>query len=196
MRIGIDFDNTIICYDSVFRTVAVERGLVPLSIGEGKNTIRDYLRSEDRENDWTELQGIVYGSRIDLATPYEGALEFLKFCRETGISCYIISHKTRFPYAGKKVDLHKAASGWILRNKIPFDFYFEPEKELKVAKIVEKNCDIFIDDLPEFLNLKGFPEKTAKILFDPHGRHAGQHGHFEHVSSWSLIQEKVAAWNL
>jgi hypothetical protein len=29
MRIGLDFDNTIICYDAVFASAAVERGLLP-----------------------------------------------------------------------------------------------------------------------------------------------------------------------
>ena len=29
MRIGIDFDNTIACYDGVFHQAALERGLIP-----------------------------------------------------------------------------------------------------------------------------------------------------------------------
>jgi len=29
MRIGVDFDNTVICYDKVFHAAAVEKGLIP-----------------------------------------------------------------------------------------------------------------------------------------------------------------------
>jgi hypothetical protein len=29
MRIGLDFDNTIACYDGVFHAAALERGLIP-----------------------------------------------------------------------------------------------------------------------------------------------------------------------
>ena len=29
MLIGVDFDNTIVCYDGLFHRVAVEQGLIP-----------------------------------------------------------------------------------------------------------------------------------------------------------------------
>ena len=29
MRIGVDFDNTLVCYDGVFHRAALERGLIP-----------------------------------------------------------------------------------------------------------------------------------------------------------------------
>jgi hypothetical protein len=44
VRIGIDFDNTIICYDTVFAAVARQRGLVPEGWDGLKSEVRDYLR--------------------------------------------------------------------------------------------------------------------------------------------------------
>jgi hypothetical protein len=43
--IGIDFDNTIVCYDEVFGRVAVEQGLVPPHAATSKTAIRDHLRA-------------------------------------------------------------------------------------------------------------------------------------------------------
>src|SRR6266404_4116929 len=65
MRIGIDFDNTIACYDGVFHAAALERGLIPADIGRDKNSVRDHLNGAGRNDDFTELQGYVYGGRMD-----------------------------------------------------------------------------------------------------------------------------------
>ena len=70
MVLGIDFDNTIVRYDELFHGVAVERGLIPASLPVRKNDVRDFLRQQDRERDWTELQGYVYGPRMAGARPF------------------------------------------------------------------------------------------------------------------------------
>ena len=67
MRIGIDFDNTIVCYDDVFHKAASLQGLIPEGLPSSKNSVRDYLRKIGKEENWTRLQGTVYGSRMDLA---------------------------------------------------------------------------------------------------------------------------------
>ena len=41
MRIGLDFDNTIVTYDSLFHKVATEQGLVPASLPVSKLAVRD-----------------------------------------------------------------------------------------------------------------------------------------------------------
>ena len=61
MRIGVDFDNTIANYDGVFHKAALERGLIPASLGSGKTDVRDYLNGSGRKDEFTELQGYVYG---------------------------------------------------------------------------------------------------------------------------------------
>ena len=56
MRIGVDFDNTIACYDGVFHAAALERGLIPASVATDKTSVRDYLRALGRDAAFTELQ--------------------------------------------------------------------------------------------------------------------------------------------
>ena len=40
MRVGIDFDNTIVNYDGVFHSVAITEGLIPPHIGNKKVMFR------------------------------------------------------------------------------------------------------------------------------------------------------------
>ena len=176
MRIGVDFDNTIVCYDELFRTVARERGLVPRDIPASKGAVRDHLRRSGREELWTELQGCVYGARMAEARPFPGAIEFLRRCRREHIPLWIISHRTRYPYLGEQHDLHQAARRWMDLQGFgdpggiglaPDHVYLELTKQDKLARIAEVGCTHFIDDLPEFLAEPGFPAGVEKILFDP-----------------------------
>lgn len=170
LHIGIDFDNTIVCYDDVFFRAALEKKLIPDTLSQSKTQIRDYFRAQQREDEWTELQGYVYGARMDLARPFPGVEPFFHSCRKEGIKLSIISHKTRHPYLGPKYDLHAAAKKWL--EKQPFFHseitpFFELTLPEKLERIEKEQCDFFIDDLPELLNEAQFPAKVAKILFDP-----------------------------
>ena len=100
MLIGLDFDNTIVCYDAVFHRLAVERGLIPARPPGDEEASAITCASIGREDDWTELQGIAYGPRIVEAEPFPGVHGFLARCRSRGVRVAIISHKTRHPYRG------------------------------------------------------------------------------------------------
>lgn len=175
MHIGLDFDNTIVSYDALFYKVASEGGWITPDVPISKVGVRDHLRSIGQEMVWTEMQGYVYGARMDEATAYPGVLESLFWARENGIKVSIISHKTRYPFLGKQYDLHVAARSWIDRHLVdaqgplvaPELVYFEPTKEAKLKRIEISNCTIYVDDLPEILLATGFPSFTAQILFDP-----------------------------
>ncbi len=189
--IGVDFDNTIICYDNVFNSVGIEKGLIPESLPVGKGYVRDYLRANGREAEWVWLQGYVYGTRLSEASLYEGVREFFHYCRLTNIDCYIISHKTVFPYSGEKYNLHKAAKKWIEDWLLDVTVFFEISKEDKVKRISEVGCTVFVDDLPEFLSLEGFPERTVKILFDPSKENKHHGSTFQYATCWDDILMKV-----
>jgi len=192
MRIGIDFDNTVICYDAVFHETACEMGLIPSDFPRGKERIRNHLRERGEEDRWTELQGFVYGVRIERAEPFDGVLDYLGYCRSSGIPVCIISHKTRHPYRGPRYDLHRSALAWLeLRGFFDAgltrdDVFLELTKEEKLARIAAQACTHFIDDLPEFLGEAAFPGTTVPILFDPHGVHAGG-APFHRAGSWREI---------
>jgi hypothetical protein len=168
MKIGIDFDNTIVNYTGVFFDVAVQFDLIPSNIDRSKSTVRNYLRDNNLEQEWTKLQGNIYGSKMELAKPYEGVIEFIKICQENNIEIFIISHKSKHPYLGPKYNLHKAAKDWLEQNTVlkKISPYFEITLERKLKKIEALNCDYFIDDLPELLTESDFPKKVKKILFD------------------------------
>ena len=142
MRIGIDFDNTIVCYDKIFHKVAAESGLIAPDIPPGKKSVRDYLRKIGKEDEWTSLQGLVYGTKMDAAEVFEGVFEFLHWCRQNGIGVSIISHKTKHPYVGPKYNLHTAALQWMEAqgffesDKLGFTrarIFFELTKAIKLS---------------------------------------------------------------
>jgi hypothetical protein len=195
MILGLDFDNTLISYDELFYQVALDKGLIHSDLSKTKNTVRDYLRQVDKEDDWTLLQGEVYGGRIQEAIAFEGMQEALKKIAIQGEMMFLISHKTRTPYMGQQYDLHQAAMGW-LQSHFFFDLeglgwqknqvFFELTKEEKVKRIVQLGCTHYIDDLPEILEM--LPDTVQKILFAPH-KVGAIPKEWRRLDEWSLLPE-------
>jgi hypothetical protein len=190
--LGIDFDNTLVSYDGVFHRAALDQGLITAEVGCGKDEVRGFLRAAGREDDWTALQGEVYGARMDLASLYDGALEAMGKLKAAGVVIRIISHKTKFPFKGPRYDLHEAARGFLAARAIaggtdallaPSDVFFELTIEEKLKRIASENCTVFIDDLPEILNHPAFPSGVRPVLFDPSDAHGAQ-GRLERLQSW------------
>ncbi len=192
MHVGVDFDNTIVSYDELFWKLARERDLVPEDVPVSKQEVRDHLRATGREDEWTELQGVGYGSRIGEARAFPGVEAFFVACRATGVQVSIISHKTRHPYRGSKVDLQQAARGWLEAHGF-FDeagiglearqVHFELTRQAKFARIAAAGCTVFIDDLVEFLGDADFPAGVRRLLFDPQAAYRG--GALERLGSWA-----------
>ncbi len=200
MRIGVDFDNTIACYDGVFHAAAVERGLIPTTIATDKTSVRDYLRARGQDAVFTELQGYVYGPGMRHVGLSPGVAEALRGFVSAGHALYLISHKTRSPFAGAGHDLHEAAWAFLRMQRLldapdaPFrtdDVYLELTREAKLARIAKQCCDMFIDDLPEVLASPGFPAATRGILFDPYASYPDgcwQGRRFERYADWQSIK--------
>lgn len=199
MRIGIDFDNTIACYDGVFHRAALERGLITSDLGSSKNAVRDFLNGSGRKGDFTELQGYVYGSRMDLVSPYPGFAAFVKQAKADGHDLFIVSHKTKHPMLGPRHDMHAAARGFLDAQKlvgpdsIPADqVFFELTKEAKTARAHGLEVDVFIDDLPEILKMMTNAEGLRGILFDPDG-HFRDDKTYERYGDWSALATAILA---
>ncbi len=197
--IGVDFDNTIVCYDGLFHRVAVERGLMPESVPATKGAVRTYLEARHGPDSWTELQGYVYGARMADAVAFPGVRDFFRRCAGWGWPLCIISHKTRYPAKGPSYDLHRAALQWLEmqgfldaatsglnRDRV----YFALTQEEKVQRIAQVGCRVFIDDLPEVLMKPGFPAQVRRVLFDPHRQHTPDAG-IDHTGSWSEIEQLI-----
>ena len=184
MRIGIDFDNTIACYDRSFLEVAAIMGF---DLAEGANSklaIKQHiLERKGGDSDWQRLQGQVYGKHMLRAEIFPGFLEFLYLCRARGHRVFVVSHKSEFGhFDAERILLRDQALKWMVNNRLfegdtPLvateDVYFEPTREAKVARIGMLQCTHFIDDLPEVFQERGFPEATKKILFAPSGDGVG-----------------------
>jgi hypothetical protein len=192
VRIGLDFDNTIACYDGVFHAAGVARGLIPASLSTDKTSVRDHLRATGNEDAWTELQGYVYGARMDLVSVYPGCADFASAARAAGHEVFIVSHKTRTPYLGPGYDLHAAAWGFLERHRLglPGGVYFELTRAAKLARIQVLALDVFVDDLPEVLAEPAFPVGCRALLFDPNGHWAERPfggRHMERHACWDDI---------
>jgi deoxypyrimidine-specific 5' nucleotidase type C protein (NT5C) len=196
-RIGIDFDNTLVRYDAIFALAARERGLVSGALPATKLQVRDMLRRAGREAAWTELQGHVYGVRMEEAEAFPEAIEVLRELRDRGHEIFIVSHRTRHPALGPAYDLHQAARDWMARHLHGGDaavdaahIYLETTREDKILRIRDLRCDVFVDDLPEVLVAAGFPPTTRRILFDPDGRHVPPDG-VERARSWAEVSDLI-----
>ncbi|MDA9548057.1 hypothetical protein ACVWYQ_001757 [Bradyrhizobium sp. USDA 3397] len=200
VRIGIDFDNTIICYDKVFAAAARQRGLVPEGWDGLKTDVRDFLRSRaGGELAWQGLQGFVYGKGIGGAEINPGVREFLAACRKAGASVHIVSHKTQFGHQDPdRVDLREAARGWLKSAGLidtadaaisAGNVHFEDTLAAKVERLASLQLDIFIDDLVDVFEQPHFPKATRSILFTQ--SQPPYPAHCEPLATWADIHRGV-----
>lgn len=199
LRIGIDFDNTIISYDDVFLATARAWGLLRADFTGSKQAICDFIRLlPDGELSWQKLQGHVYGKGLDHAAMFEGVDAFLRRCRLSNAQVVIVSHKTEFGHHDpERVNLRDAARDWMTKHGffrgsgygIARDaVYFEATRQDKLARIRKLGCSHFIDDLEEVLSDPAFPRGVERILFT-----GGKPASAPYIvcPTWRLIEEQV-----
>jgi hypothetical protein len=201
MRIGIDFDNTLVTYDEVFGAAAAGFAAIGPGVGRQKRDIRDYLRTlPDGELTWQRLQGYVYGKGISGAQMFPGVDAFLRRCRNEGAEVVIVSHKTEFGHHDPdRVNLRDAARGWMTAQGFfakdgyaipPGNLFFEATRAEKLRRIAMLQCCCFIDDLEEVLDDPDFPPGVTRILFSQ----AELPGHapaYAVCRSWNDIEKLV-----
>jgi len=198
LRIGIDFDNTLIAYDEVFCAAAQECGLLGRDFAGTKQAVRDAIRLlPEGELAWQRLQGHVYGRGVAAAVMFEGAEAFLHRCRQAQSEIFIVSHKTEFGHHDPdRVNLRQAALSWMEahgffapeRCAIPREnVFFEATRAEKLARISALGCTHFIDDLAEVLSDPAFPPGVARVLFGSGGAGADM----AICGSWREIAEAV-----
>ena len=101
MKLGLDFDNTLIDYDLIFYKTALKLGLIDKNIKKSKKSVRNYLVNINQEHNFTFLQGQVYGKEIINAEKSEGMFDSLKKLKNKGVHLHIVSHKTKKPIIGE-----------------------------------------------------------------------------------------------
>ena len=180
LALGVDFDNTVVSYDEVMYTAAVDRGLIGEDVARSKSDIRDHIRRlPEGENHWRRLQALVYGPMMGEARLQEGVRTFFDSCKRRGVPVDIVSHKTELAAQDETgTNLRTAAMGWMTDRKFfdpdgmglsPDNVYFEPTRLQKLERIAVLKCTNFVDDLVETFQESAFPPNVERILFSPNG---------------------------
>lgn len=190
MLIGIDFDNTIACYDKVFQQVAKNQQIVDKNWFGKKTELKNLiLKSKKGEELWMKIQGMVYGQYMKNADIMDGFESFLTASKILNVDICIISHKTKYGHFDKKkIDLRKEALKWIKKNKIldAKKVFFANTREEKISLINDLNCDIFIDDLIEVLDHKNLNKNIKRIHLS-----SGNSSKIKNFSNWYEIKKNI-----
>ena len=198
LRIGIDFDNTLISYDGVFLAAARAGLLLAPGFSGNKQAVRDAIRLlPNGELAWQRLQGHVYGKGIGTAVMPDGAMAFLRRCRDTQCSVFIVSHKTEVGHHDPdRVNLREAALRWMETHDFfaadagairRANVFFEATRADKIKRITALGCTHFIDDLEEVLTDPAFPPGVARVLLAT----SGTASDIAVCTSWSDVTEAV-----
>ena len=177
MIFGIDFDNTLVNYNLAFRKAINQE---KTNLGKkfkkrkfnSKIQIKNYLLKNNKIDLWKRLQSKVYSEYIFQAYLNVEILKLLKYLDKKKIKFYIVSHKTIYPYIGKRTNLHLLSKKWLRLNlfnkknkfKKNYKSFFETTKKKKLYKIKLLKITHFIDDLDEILNK--LPSHINKIKFN------------------------------
>jgi hypothetical protein len=181
VRIGIDFDNTIVAYGELFRRTAMELGYLGAADAGGKTAVRDAVRRlSDGEKKWRRLQAIAYGPEIGSATPFPGVRSFLARARSAGAALFLVSHKSRFAAEDPGgCDLRAGAASWLRERGLigaegfaESAIFFEDTRAEKIARLAALGCTHVIDDLAEVFADPAFPP-AERLLFAPDGAAVG-----------------------
>ena len=176
LRVGLDFDNTLACYDQVFGAIAQEMSLVSSDWSGSKSEIRSVLRRRpDGERQWQQLQGQVYGKYMHRATIFPEVANFLLRLKQRGDQIFIVSHKTEFGHGDdERIPLRQEAIRWMEGYRF-FDeagfavdcdnVFFAETRADKIERVAKLRCDVFIDDLWEVFADPNFPREVRRILF-------------------------------
>ena len=116
IRIGIDFDNTIVNYDKVFHFLAKKKYELS-SQYITKKEIRKKIINLKGEKSWMAMQGQAYGKHMFKAEISLGFKNFLHRAILNEAEIFIVSHKTEFGHYDKsKTNLRKKSYEWITNN--------------------------------------------------------------------------------
>ena len=197
--IGIDFDNTMLCYDHLFIENALDLDLISPKNYKSKKELRDEIRLlPDGDVRWQKIQGFVYSRGIIRAHAFDGVRNFLSTCVRLSVKVHVVSHKTEYAaYDESKTNLRQAALDWMTANYF-FDadtpvlakeqVHFESTRLKKIERLRFLGCTHFIDDLEEVFYEADFPQNVEKILFSPQGD-SGRSADMRVFESWDKIHE-------
>ena len=203
LRVGLDFDNTLIDYDQVFGKIFVaemaRRGFAAPPSPGGKQAVKRAAIDIAGEEFWMAIQGQAYGRGIDDARLIDGVGAFFAAANRQAAELFIVSHKTEFGhFDDSRTNLREAARNWMDRHGFftatgfalrPSQVFFEATVNAKIARICSLDLDYFVDDLEKVLSDPNFPKRTQRIWF--HADVAGPATSLTRCSDWAGIRQTV-----
>lgn len=194
-HIGLDLDNTVILWDRAFHVEAVRRHGMPEGVARDKAAIRAWFWAQpDGNTPWTELQGVVYGTRAEEAEVAPGLPGFLAACAERGVRVSIVSQKTVYPALGPRADLRAAALGFLEARGLLAGpalergrVHFTVTRAEKAALVGALGCEAFVDDLVDVFAEPAFPAPVVKVLYDRTGESPAPPG-LVSLRDWDAIR--------
>ena len=173
----------------------------PDSSKVSKNYVKARIIDKFGETKWTECQGHLYSKYLQFAKPFDGAIFTIQNLQEKGFSINIVSHKTKFPYVGEKINLIDKSKEWIAHNLVDGkkqsilsekQIIFTQSIEEKISAILDLKASVFIDDLEHVLN--HLPDKIQKIWFNSESERESES--LITCRDWTEIRNKIWLMNL
>lgn len=195
LKIGIDFDNTLINYQDLFCSLAQTEGWLPAESHLSKEQVRALLVGQDGHDlRWQSLQAKAYGPQIIHAKLFPGFREFLDLASTQGHEVWIVSQKSVTSHYDTSVNLREWALQWLREQGLLDTFsdriFFEPTRNEKIQRINSLHLDFFIDDLRDVLEDPIFSNLPTRVWFTSE-ESASPRTSFPMCSSWSEISKLV-----
>ena len=100
--IGIDFDNTLVCYNKSIFHISKKIFAVSDELNT-KSKIKEYITDSYGNLAWTKFQGELYGPGMQFAEPYENAVKTLSDLSSSGIKPINIKSQNKIPLCRAKI---------------------------------------------------------------------------------------------
>lgn len=187
MKIAIDLDNTIICYDGAFLPSAIKAGLDVPSGTASKMEIKRLAFEVGGNLLWTKIQAIAYTEEIAKCPGFPHFKSFLTRALNESVEMVIISHKSAAAYNGNS-DLRSPATKWLKDQEINLPCYFAETRDEKIGRINVFEPDYVIDDLPAIGIHPNLKQTAGFILFDPNNDNSTWCGPTR-AQTWKEVEE-------
>ncbi|MEA3249489.1 MAG: hypothetical protein U9Q03_03965 [Patescibacteria group bacterium] len=154
MRIGLDFDGTMVDHGEHKMRLAAARGFSIERWQTNTNVMKQYLPSDD----YSEIKEIVYTLLTPHAPPMDGLVEHLAALEG---ELYLISARrsTSIRFAQEWLQ------GYNVYDHIPAErVFFCPSSDEKHKFVQRLGIDVYLDDKARVL--ESLPRQTRKVLFD------------------------------
>lgn len=171
MRIAVDVDSTLHHYWDVLSEVSMRRFGVDLPYDEQFTWGITRLRPDQLELCIAETHS---RERILAGRPYPGAADTVKGWREAGHFIHVTSHRDRA--------CAQATAEWLDRIGVPYDDLHCSYD--KVARCVELDIDILIDDSPENISAAIDRGMAAATILHPWNRDVCEVEDVHAASDW------------